>query len=389
MTTVFIRKNGFASLTLATLFAVTLAACGNKSEEAGAATQEPSATQTAADDEGRLIRVQTEELAATDFTETVTVTGSVEALEDATLSARSGGTIVSLLPLGRSVGTGGTIAAIDAGLAEAGVSQAQAARDAAHAQYNLAEDTFKRQQPLYRDSVISPLEFEQVRSQLAQAKAQYEASEATLKQVQEQLAYTRVVAPFSGTVEEHLVQLGEQVSPGVPVARIVSTRKVKVTAGIPERYSGEVKLGANATIRLDSYGMEARTGKVTFVGSAIDEASRTFPIEIELFNSDGALKPEMIATVDVTRGVVEDAIVIMQSAVLRDEFGNSVYVVDRASGTPKAERKPVTLGPSSSGRVVITDGLAPGEELIVVGQSNVAPGDALEIEEAAAAQGTY
>jgi membrane fusion protein (multidrug efflux system) len=256
------------------------------------------------------------------------------------------------------------------------------------AQFALAEDTFNRQQPLFRDSVISPIEFEQVKTQVSSAKAQLDAAEATLKQVQEQLAYTKVTAPFSGSVEAHMVELGEQVAPGMVVARLVNTSRVRVAAGIPERYAGDVRKGAEAIVDLQSYGLEPRDGKVTFVGSAIDAGNRTFPVEIELYNSKGSLKPEMIATVIVTRKTIENALVVKQSAILRDEFGSSVYVVDRSSGQPTALRRTIKIGPSNRGMVVVTDGLSEGAELITVGQSNVAPGDLLEIESVPVAQAT-
>lgn len=368
------------------LFVATgLSACSKPAAEETDASATPLAP---ASETERTIRVQTEMISPVSFTETVTVTGSLAASDDAMLSARSGGTIVSLLPLGRSVNVGATIASIDSGLANASVQQAEASLNSAKAQYALAEDAFKRQEPLYRDSVISPIEFQQVRTQMVQAEAQMNAAEATLRQVQEQLAYTKVTAPFAGRVESHMVETGEQVAPGTPVARLVNSYRIKVVAGIPERYAGEITQGATVTIKLASYGLEDRQGTVTFVGSAIDAGSRTFPVEVNMVNSDGKLKPEMIATVDVTRQTIDNAIVIRQSAVLRDEMGSSVYVVNRSSGKAKAERRTVQVGASGRGRVVITEGLTLGDELIVVGQSNVAPGDVLTIESSSISQAT-
>lgn len=380
------RVTTITGSSLLVLFVVMgLSACSKPAADDSSTSTGPAVS---ASETERTIRVQTELIQPTTFTETVTVTGSLVASDDAVLSARSSGTIVSLLSLGRSVNKGATIASIDPGLANASVQQAEASLNSAKAQYELAEDAFQRQEPLYRDSVISPIEFQQVRTQMVQAAAQVNAAEATLKQVQEQLAYTQVTAPFPGRVEAHLVETGEQVAPGTPVVRLVNAYRIKVVAGIPERYAGEISQGATVTVSLASYGLPNRQGTVTFVGSAIDAGSRTFPIEIDLTNTDGKLKPEMIATIDVTRQTIDDAIVIRQSAILHDELGSSVYIVDRSSGKAKAARRTVQVGASGSGRVVITEGLAAGDELIIVGQSNVAPGDALTIDSSALSQAT-
>ncbi len=370
------------------MLSLSFTACNKPATDEDGVQEAGSTTAAAASESGREVRVQVETVETSDFHETVSITGNVEAVDDALLSARAGGTVVSLVPLGRRVLRGATIASIDPGLAKASVAQAEASRDAAQAQFALAEDTYNRQEPLYRDSVISSIEFQQVKAQMNSAKAQLSASEATLQQVQEQLSYTRVTAPFAGTIEEHMAEMGEQVAPGMQVARIVNSRRVRVAGGIPERYAGDIKMGAAATVKLDSYGLGQRDGKVTFVGSAINVDNRTFPIEIELYNSDGELKPEMIATVEVTRRTISDALVIRQSAILRDETGNSVYVVDRSGGVPTAARKTITTGASNSGMVVVTEGLSMGDELITVGQSNVAPGDRLVIESDNVSQAT-
>src|SRR5690606_5815600 len=139
---------------------------------------------------------------------------------------------------------------------------------------DLAADNLKRQEPLYRDSVISALEFENVRAGHNQAQAQLSQAKAALAQAQQQLRNTSVTAPFSGVVEERLVEKGEQVMPGTPVVRIVNTNLVKITAGVPERYAGDIEIGTPVQVDLASAGIGKRNGRVSFVGSAIDPQSR-------------------------------------------------------------------------------------------------------------------
>ena len=310
-------------------------------------------------------RVETLVLSPTAFTDVISLTGSVEALDDATLSSQTDGPVTMLRDLGTRVDEGEIVAEIDAKEAVAAVEQARA-------RYELAQDRFERQQPLYRDSVISALEFEQVRSERNQARA-------ALSQAETRLDNAQVEAPFAGTIEERFIEKGEQASPGTRIARLVNTRRVKVTAGIPERYANDIQRGTPVQLDFRRYGAGIRTTEVTFVGSTIDPESRTFSIEATVSNDDGALKPEMGVNLRVTRAVLDSAIAIPRSAVLRDEGGPQAYVVDRADSVAVARTRELTLGPSSEGLVVVASGLAAGDELIIVGQNNVAPGTPLEI----------
>lgn len=336
---------------------------------------------TQADEAGpdvRSVRVETLQLHPTTFEDVIELTGSVEALGDATLSAQAAGTVTDLAPLGQFVRAGQTVAQLDPGIARAAVEQAEAQVGVAQAQFDLAEDNLKRQEPLYRDSVISALEFENVRAQYHQARAGLAQARAGLAQAREQLKNTRVVAPFSGTIEERFVELGEQVTPGRQVVRIVNTSQVKVTAGVPERYAGDIREGTPVRVNLQAYGGQPRVGRITFVGSAVNPQNRTFPVEVELANPDGLLKPQMVAAVQVTREQMDSVLVVPQSAVIRDENGRSVFVVARTDSALVAERRAVTLGPSYGGQTVI-NGLEAGDEVIILGQTNLTQGDPVQV----------
>ena len=310
-------------------------------------------------------RVETLMLEPTSFTDVIEITGSVEALDDATLSSQTNGPVTMLADLGERVREGEPVAKIDAEEAQAAVEQAQA-------QYDLAQDRFERQQPLYKDSVISALEFEQVRSQRNQARA-------ALQQAQTRLDNATIEAPFSGTIEERFIEVGEQAAPGERLARIVNTRRVKVTAGVPERYANDIQQGTPVQLDFRRYNADVRTAEVSFVGNTIDPESRTFSIEVTVRNENRTLKPEMGVKLRVTRAVLDNSIVLPRTAVLRDETGTHVYVVDRSDTTAVARDQIIALGPETGGQVVADSGLAAGDEVIIVGQNNVSPGAPLDI----------
>lgn len=349
-----------ASLVLAlTLTAALFLTGGCSNGEASKASSDARAPQPS--------QVETLVLEPTSFTDVIQVSGSVEALDDATLSAQTSGTVTMLRDRGARVAEGEPVARINADEARAAVEQARA-------RYELAQDRYERQEPLYRDSVISALEFEQVRSERNQAQA-------ALDQAKKRLANTRVDAPFTGTVEERFVEAGEQVAPSTQVARLVNTRRVRVTAGVPERYANDIREGTPVQIDARRYGASVRTAEVTFAGNTIEPESRTFTIEATVPNDEGTLKPEMSVTLRVTRTTIEEAVVIPRTAVIRDETGIHVYVVERSDTTAVARNRDITLGPSTGDQIVVESGLAANDELITVGQDDVSPGGPIEVTE--------
>ncbi|MDX1740086.1 MAG: efflux RND transporter periplasmic adaptor subunit [Rhodothermales bacterium] len=348
--------------------------CGS-SEDAGSAASAAPVSES----QRRLVRVETRTITPGEFTDVIELTGSVEANDDATLSAQTAGTIRYLLPLGATVQRGATIARIDAGLTGAAVEQAEAQVASATATLKLARETYERQEPLYRDSVISALEFESVVAQFNQAQAQLQQAEGLLRQAREQDGFTRITAPFSGRIEQHFLEVGEVAAPGLPVIRIVNTRTVKITTGVPERYAGDIGEGSDIEVLFSSYGIEAVPGKVSFAGSVIDRASRTFPIEVQVSNREGKLKPEMIGKVLLTRDQLQDVLVVPLDAVIRDENGTNVFVAVEDGEHEVATRRSVIVGPTYSGQIVITEGLQEGEKLIVAGQNLLTPGDRLDV----------
>ena len=350
------------------------AACQAPAE--GGVTEAKGAPDAAA---ARVAQVETLRLTPRTFEDRIEVTGALEAVRDATLSAQSAGTVQTLVELGTMVQRGQVLASLDAELLAAAVKQAEAQVEVARTAAALAEDNFKRQKPLADDGIISALEFQNISARRAQAQAELSQAQAGLTQASKQLTNTRVVAPFEGRVEQHMVERGEQVAPGQPIIRVTDTHTMRVKAGVPERYAADIELSAAVTIGFNAYGIPPREGRLTFVGRTIDAKNRTFLVEAQIDNPDGVLKPEMVSRILVTRSKLQDALTVPLAAVVRDEGGEAVFVVNRRDGSPKADRRVVTTGVTSGTEVVISAGLVAGDEVVVSGQTNLTQGDAVEV----------
>jgi RND family efflux transporter MFP subunit len=204
-------------------------------------------------------------------------------------------------------------------------------------------------------------------------------AQAALATAGVQLDNTEVVAPFGGTVEQTFFEVGEHAGTGDPLVRLVSIDQVKVVAGVPERYVPDLRVGMPVQLSFPNVDIAPRSGQVTFVGSAIEATSRTFPIEVQVPNPARDLKPMILADVQVTRREYSDVLSVPRIAIVTDELGPGVYIVEKGAAGPVARRRPVTLGADAIGFVVVESGLDPGDEVIVLGQHSISDGDPVEV----------
>lgn len=315
----------------------------------------------------RVINVQVATVTTEEFVEEIRLTSVAMANQDVMLEAEETGRIVELYAdRGSWVAEGAPIAKIDDSVLQAQVAQARAANE-------LAASTWERRKRLYEE--------DQVGSEIAylEARAAAEQAEAALALLEERLARTVVLAPFSGVLDERHVDVGTMVGPGKTVGRLVDLDPIKVFAGVPERYAPDLKTGATAQMVFTALGDEVFTAPIRYVGSTISQQSRTFPIEVVLRNPAGRIKPQMVANMSVARQRVEGAVVVPQDALVRVEDGYVAFVAVDRDGQPTAEARQVVLGASRRNLVVVEEGVAPGERLIVVGQKSVADGDRINI----------
>jgi RND family efflux transporter MFP subunit len=331
------------------------------------AAQADGAEEGSSDEFVRVINVEVATLGTERFVEEIRLTSVALANQDVQVAAEESGVIRTLfVDRGDRVAEGDPIAKIDDRVLSAQVDQTRAAAQ-------LAAETWERRRRLWEE--------DRVGSEIAYLEARFasEQTAASLTALEERLARTVVRAPFSGVLDERYVDVGAMVNPGQAVARLVDLDPIRVTAGVPERYARDVTVGGEATVDFEVLDSEPFTARIGYVGATVDRQNRTFPIEVELANPSGVIKPQMVANMSVTRQAVDDAIVVPQDALVRVEDGYVVFVVAERGGGQVAEVRPVTLGPARRNRVVIEQGVDTGERLIVVGQRSVSDGDRVNV----------
>ena len=241
--------------------------------------------------------------------------------------------------------------------------------ESAEAQAERDQIEFDRIKNLANENAATQRELDNATSQLAISKARLEGIRARLER-------TRILAPTAGVLNDLLVEEGEYVDPGNPVAQVVDTDTVKVVVEIPERDIAFFSVGDKAKVRADTKGQsESLEGTVTFISELADSKTRTTRMEITLGNKQRLLRSGQIVQVRLTRRILKDAVLIPLLAVIPMEDGKAVYVVNSS----QAKRRDVELGVIKGDQVQITSGLEPGDKLIIAGHRFVAPGQKVNI----------
>ncbi|MEM8964359.1 MAG: efflux RND transporter periplasmic adaptor subunit [Acidobacteriota bacterium] len=210
--------------------------------------------------------------------------------------------------------------------------------------------------------------------QLLDAVTNRDVAAAQLASAKLELTKARVRAPWSGTVAERLVEVGDYVLPGQPVIELIQVDRLEAIAPVSAIDVPYLAVGTEARIRIDALPTEEFTGTVTRLGSELDSQARTLDVEISIDNRDGRLRPGMGVRVRVPRRTLDGALLVPLAALIELEDGQAVYVAE--DGT--AVRKEVVTGVVIGENVVLDSGVEAGAQVIVEGQGQLSPGQQIE-----------
>jgi Cu(I)/Ag(I) efflux system membrane fusion protein len=172
-------------------------------------------------------------------------------------------------------------------------------------------------------------------------------------------------APIGGVVTELAVREGAMVSPNMMVLTITGLGSLWVIAQVPESQAGWVHAGTRAEITLPSLPGEQLGGRVDYVYPELDMETRTLRARIVLDGAGSGLRPNMLANVTLVGEAGAPAVMIPRNALIRSGGEERVVV---ALGEGRFMPRRVVAGAESGDRVVIREGLAEGERVVVAGQ---------------------
>ncbi len=336
-----------------TVIAVALAGCGNEKTDVKE-SPEP------------VTNVAVYEVAPMSFDDYITLPVQVRSYREVNLGIMNGGRVTALrADKGNRVSAGAVLLETDADMLKAALEQARA-------QFEYQQQEFARAQQLYEGGSFTDAALDAAQLALASARN-------ALTIAQENLDNATLEAPFNGTVVMRQAELGEILAPGAPAFRLIDNSRVRVKAGIPEKYIASFRVGSNANIRFDAIPGETFTGTIGFISPEADPQVRTFPVEIIVNNPGGHIRSGIMGNARILRSRLENAILIPLDALVETQDGRSVYIV-RSDNT--AERRAVTLGEASSELMIeVVAGIQPGDRVIVKGQHDLVTGENVKVTE--------
>jgi len=328
----------------------------------GQGAEEPEATAvSAAADAGEpqrsSVRVVTR--SAEEVQRTIVVNGKTEPARIVTLAAETDGRVAAIgIARGESADSGDLVVRLDERDRTARLAEA-------HATLKQREVEYEARSELKSSSYVSE-------AQLKEAEALLESARAELVRAELDLEYTAIRAPFDGALQARMVEIGDFVSRGDPVATYVDNRRIVVSANLSEYDARYVQPGDTAEAHLATG--ETVRGRIRYVAPVADESTRTFAVELEVDNRDGALRAGGTAELQIPAETVL-AHRISPSLLTLDDAGNvGVKIVDENN---KVDFIVADIAMTSSDGVWVA-GLPASATLITVGQGFVADGSIVD-----------
>jgi len=326
----------------ASALALALAACGGKSPPPPGAGAPPLASAVI-----QPVRAPLER----------SVDGTIEAVNQATVSAQTSGRVAEILyDVNDVVPAGAVIMRLRGTEQRAGLQGAEAALTEARARNAEAATNYQRIADMYQRRVVSKAQLDQATANRDAAAARLAAAEAGLTTAREGVGYTEIRAPYGGVVTKRLVEVGESVGPGTPLMTGISLKDLRVNTNVPQSIVMDVRRLKKAAVYVGNQRIEA--AKITIFPEAATPSS-TFRARLDLPSGALDLAPGMYVKVGLVIGEADRLLVPASAVVERGEV-TAVYVID-----PKGQvaLRYVRPGHRFGDKLEILAGLAPGERI--------------------------
>lgn len=308
----------------------------------------------------------------------LTLPGTLQGINEATVYARSNGYILRWnKDIGASVKKGELLAEIAAPEIDQELSQAVATQQQADSSAALAKSTAERWQSLRQKDAVTQQDYDERESAARQAQASLAAAQANVARLRNLTGFTKVVAPFDGTVTSRNVDIGDLVDAGNGGAgkalfTVAQVDPLRLYVFVPQSFATQVKVGDSVDVSLASNLSQQFKGIIARTARAIDTATRTMQIEIRVPNPDGALIAGSYVQVLLPIKQDETALIVPTNVLLFRPEGPRIGVVD---GQGKVRLALVRLGTDYGDKVTVLSGLTGQERLVVNPADSLADGD--------------
>jgi len=230
--------------------------------------------------------------------------------------------------------------------------------------------TFVRTKQLFDQNLVA-------KQDLDNAEAAWKVAQAAYDGTVTRLSYARITAPFSGYITKRYLDPGALVTPSTSILfTLMDLDEMKIIVNVLEQDIPRVSIGSEATIRVDAFPGKTFIGHVTKFSQAVDLATRTMAVEIDIPNPDHLLRPGMFADVSLIVGELKEALTLPTQGILHDDQGPYVFIARQDT----SYRVRITTGIEQESRMVIVTGLTGTEDVITTGQQFVRDGGPISIQ---------
>ena len=294
--------------------------------------------------------------------------GSLKAFQGIDLTVEVAGTVQQVLfKSGEQVSLQQPLIQMDSDVEQASLATAQA-------ELGLAKVEYERGRSLVNRQSISKSEFDRLSANLQKANA-------SVAQLQAQLAKKRILAPFAGTIGIRQVDVGDYLASGTTIATLQDLSKLFVDFYLPEQTVPQLAIGERVRFSVAAYPLEVFEGEIAAINPKVEDTTRNVQVRAMLANPDSKLLPGMFANLEVLLPGEQTVVVVPETAITYTLYGNSVYVIGEKKGQDgqvakddagqaelSVERRFVETGERRDGQVVIRKGLQAGEQVVSAGQ---------------------
>jgi multidrug efflux system membrane fusion protein len=284
---------------------------------------------------------------------------------------------------GDPVKTGDLLATIRTESYAQRVSQTHAEVEGAQAELLRAKHDYERDQEMLKQNVIAKSKFDAGQQRYHSLQAKVRAAQAALQQVQVDLADCKPKSPMNGTIVERYIEIGTLVSPSVHAFQIADVRSMKAVFGVPDFLVRTLELGKPLNVTSEAVPGAKFQGVITRIAPAADPHSRMFDVEVTIQNPENRLRIGTIGSLHLDRQAERTSVLIVPlNALVRsrdDQNGYAVYVAENRGGRMLATLRKIRVGDIAGNGVAVSDGLKPGDRVIVRGSGLVVDGQEVAV----------
>ena len=319
------------------------------------------AVDPAEDENNKLLAINVLEVKPKLFKHHFEAGGTVKAEKEAFISPQVNGQITAIyVKEGERVKKGQLLAKLNTEITDNTIKEVQTSLD-------LAKTVYKKQKELWDQNIGSEIDY-------LNAKNRVEALESKLQTLKAQKDMAELHAPINGVVDNILLKVGELASPGRQFMQIVNLNDLYIKADVSEIYLSKIKKGDTVEVTFPTYPNINMKVPIDRLGNIINPQNRTFVVEVKIKNPEEKLKPNILAILKINDYTKENALIVPSVIVKQDMKGKYLYKIKKEGNNFVAVKVYVKVGMSEGDSTMISEGLNPGDKVIVAGYNLVANG---------------